>query len=307
MDRFGASSRNGQPLRIRVVSYNIRSGLQRRSEHRPTEGLEAIARVLRTLQGQAAQPEQFIAFVQEIEIGAPRSGLLDQPAWLRGHLGWKTGLFFQAFEQALIHEGRPTTWRYGNGLFAPHSIVGEPLERHVRQQQLEGRDYTQAHPEWPAWFGEPRVAGHVEAVLGGGELQLCCSHLGVTPDQREQQRESIADHLVKRMRDDHPVIVSADFNPGIDQHHFVDDPPSMKPCATPAEELGSFCARTGLTDVLTSLGVQAWTYPTPRPTFALDRVLVSRHFRLEDAGVFVDHAAEAASDHYAVFADLVVD
>ena len=294
-------------MKVRAVTYHIRSGLQRRSEHRPAEGLEAVARVLRTLQTQAAQPQHFIAFVQEVEIGAPRSGWIDQPTWLREHLGWQTGLFFQAFEKTLVHEGQATVWRYGNALFAPSSIVEEPLQRHVSPQPLEGRDYSQAHPEWPNWLGEPRVAGHVESVVDGRALQLCCSHLGVTPGQREQQLAAIADHMVLRIRANRPTIVGADFNAGIDHEHFVNNPPATEPCATPAAELGDFCARTGLVDVLSSLDVEAWTYPAPNPTFALDRILVSPDVGLERAGVYVDHPAEAASDHYAVFADLVVE
>jgi endonuclease/exonuclease/phosphatase family metal-dependent hydrolase len=289
-------------MKIRVVTYNLRSGLEGHREDDPTAGLEAVAEVLNALQQGAAQPEHFVALVQEIETGARRTGCVDQPAWLKERLGWETDLFFPAFERQMRHQDRDSVWRYGNALLTPATLDHAP---DVRLQPLPRTDYRTAHPDWPAWIGEPRVAAHVTIALHAQPLQICCTHLGVTPDQRELQRAAIAGYLVRSREEGRPVIVGGDFNVGIDHTHFVDQPPNMTPRAAPRDELADLCARAGLVDVLARVSAEDRTYPTPQPTFSLDRIMVSENFRIDAAGVHND-GPNAASDHFAVFADLTL-
>ena len=198
-------------------------------------------------------------------------------------------------------------WRYGNGLLAPFDLLGRGSSDGVLLQRLEADAPLPVRDGWPAWFGESRVAAHVRAMIEGVPMRLCGTHLGVLPEQRRWQRERIAERLAAEAGGDCPTIVAADFNSGIDHTHFVDEPCNMTPCCTPQQELAEWRERTGLVDVLDHLGVDDRTYPTPAPTFALDRIWVSRHFGVENAGVYVDDPVAAASDHYPVFADLVLD
>ena len=130
--------------------------------------------------------------------------------------------------------------------------------------------------EWRAM--EPRTALDACYSLNDRRLRFLCTHLGLTPAQRQVQCTYLAQLLEK---EDGPVILAGDLNalPG-------------------SPELG-LLAQAGVTDCAPD---GSPTFPAAEPRSRIDYLYVSRHFEVERCWV----VPTAASDHRPVVADLLL-
>lgn len=166
---LSASLQGGTPLR--VMTFNIKSGLY---------GLEKVARLI-----EEANPD--VVALQEVDLGARRSGQVDQPA----QLAEATGLRYQAYFQATTKS---------------HGAYGVAL---LSRFPLEGRSQYRL-PVPPG--AEPRTLGHVVVHLGGQEVSLYVTHLIQMPFRdgaRAMQTEVISGILAEDVR---PKLLLGDFN-----------------------------------------------------------------------------------------------
>ena len=162
-------AQGGTPLR--VMTFNIKSGLY---------GLENVARVI-----EEARPD--VVALQEVDIGAMRSGRVDQPA----QLAEATGLPYRAYFQATTKSGGA----YGVAL----------LSRFPLDQQFQ---YPLPGPSG----AEPRTLGQVVVRFGGQEVSLYVTHLIQMPfrdEARAAQTKAIAGILAADFR---PKVLLGDFN-----------------------------------------------------------------------------------------------
>jgi endonuclease/exonuclease/phosphatase family metal-dependent hydrolase len=153
------------------MTFNIKSGRY---------GLQKVARVI-----QEAQPD--IVALQEVDIGARRSGQVDQPAQLAAATGLQHHTYFQ-------------TTTKSRGAYGVALLSRFPLERRS-QYRL---------PVPPG--AEPRTLGHVVMRIGGQEVSLYVTHLIQMPfrdEARAVQTEVISRILAEDLR---PKLLLGDFN-----------------------------------------------------------------------------------------------
>jgi endonuclease/exonuclease/phosphatase family metal-dependent hydrolase len=164
-----ASLQGGTPLR--VMTFNIKSGRY---------GLQKVAQVI-----QEAKPD--VVALQEVDVGAMRSGQVDQPA----QLGAATGLQHQAYFRATTKS---------HGAYGVALLSRFPLEQRS-QYRL------------PVPLGaEPRTLGHVVARIEGQDVSLYVTHLTQMPfpdAARAAQTEVISRILAA---DSRPKLLLGDFN-----------------------------------------------------------------------------------------------
>lgn len=163
------SPHGGTPLR--VMTFNIKSGLY---------GLEKVAQVI-----QEAKPD--VVALQEVDIGAMRSGQVDQPAQLAAATGLLNRTYFQATTKS-------------HGAYGVALLSRFPLEA-PSQYRL------------PAPHGlEPRTLGHAVVRMGDQEVSLYVTHLTQMPFRdgtRAAQTEIISRILAA---DSRPKLLMGDFN-----------------------------------------------------------------------------------------------
>jgi endonuclease/exonuclease/phosphatase family metal-dependent hydrolase len=166
-----------RPLRVRVLSYNIRHGLGMDDDL----NLERIARVI-----QSVNPD--LVSLQELDSGTRRSDLVDQPA----ELAKLTGMHF-VFGPNISFQGG----KYGNAILSRW-----PIESHHN------------HPLPNIDSGEQRglLDARIELPAGRDRLRLLATHL----DHRRDPRERIASaayirELVAQSPDER-VILAGDLN-----------------------------------------------------------------------------------------------
>lgn len=173
-------------MQITVMSYNIKGGLWKQ------DGLEAVAQVI-----EHARPE--IVALQEVDRNMPRSGGVDQPAWLAGRLGYHA-----VFACATPGE----EWDIPGGEYGIAILSHWPISAHDRRLLFR--------PGAPQ-VGQRASYAEQRAVLGaavetpGGMIDVFCTHLGLTPDQRLIQAAEVAGFC----RDWHrgrPHVLMGDFN-----------------------------------------------------------------------------------------------
>lgn len=159
----------GTPLR--VMTFNIKSGLY---------GLEKVARVI-----EDAKPD--VVALQEVDIGAMRSGQVDQPAQLAA----ATGLPYRTYFQATTKSG---------GAYGVALLSRFPLERRF-QYRL---------PVPPG--AEPRTLGQVVVRIGEQEVSLYVTHLIQMPFRDEARAEQTK--VISRILagDSRPKLLLGDFN-----------------------------------------------------------------------------------------------
>lgn len=158
---------------LRLVTYNVR--------HASVEGVAGLVRVLSSL-----APD--VIALQEVDLGAHRSGGVDQPGALAGALGLHA-TFFPAFP----FDGGA----YGQLLLTREAPLRTELVR------LPGP----VEPPATADGIEPRVLGI--ATMADGRT-FACAHLGLDPEERRRQGAAILAALLGRPR----VVLLADLNEG---------------------------------------------------------------------------------------------
>ncbi|HEX5042351.1 MAG TPA: endonuclease/exonuclease/phosphatase family protein, partial [Candidatus Polarisedimenticolaceae bacterium] len=162
-------SAGGTPLR--VMTFNIKSGLY---------GLEKVAHVI-----EETWPD--VVALQEVDVGARRSGRVDQPARLAAATGLQHRAYFQATTKS-------------HGAYGVALLSRFPLERRA-QYRL---------PVPPG--AEPRTLGHVVVTVGGQDVSLYVTHLIQMPfhdGARAAQTQAISGVLA---RDARPKLLLGDFN-----------------------------------------------------------------------------------------------
>ncbi len=254
-------------LTLRVMTYNIRVGVGGEVTRLPaTEGLEKVARVI-----EKYKPD--LLLIQEIEKGAERTQGLDEVNWLRERLGFSNAAFAPA-----IVEG---SWNYGVAIFGRF-----PGRTSSQTSLLYKPDYRESHPEYPAHMSEQRVLNRATACIGDTTFSVYCTHLGLTPDQRERQVLDIVRHLAEER---HPLMLGGDFNaePGSNELRPLTQKyrDVLEVLSVPMERRRSFPAGA-----------------TPRR--AIDTIFVSPGIEVLRAFVIRDESL--ASDHNPVFAELRV-
>lgn len=276
---------------FRCLTYNIKAG-----RYHP-DGLEAIARVMEGL-----APD--IIALQEVDRLAPRSGGVDQPAWLahRLHMQASFGCSFVL----------PDGGQYGNALLSrwpiesaatfplPHMTADvqpwfrwlRPIRQSERAWRLANR--LQVAPAIRRLYpvSEPRSILHGRVASPWGPLAVFVTHWGLQAAERQAQAAATLGYVASAVPVG-PLVLAGDLN--------------AKPDST---EIASL--RDALTDVVATLGVTGearLTFPSGRKgartadgwAGAIDYVF-SRGLRPSAAWVMDD--TTTASDHQPVVADL---
>lgn len=161
------------------MSYNIRVGINHR------QGLEAVARVV------AAEAPDLVG-LQEVDANHPRTGRVEQAAWLGQRLAMQARFGPAHFwEDSGGAYGNAVLVREGLGIDASESLA-LPLPGYP--PGTEGR------------LLEPRGALAVHLEPG---LWVVSTHLGLEPGQRRLQAERLAELLEEL---EGPVVLMGDFN-----------------------------------------------------------------------------------------------
>jgi endonuclease/exonuclease/phosphatase family metal-dependent hydrolase len=167
--RASSSPLGGTPLR--VMTFNIKSGRY---------GLQKVARVI-----QHANPD--VVALQEVDIGAMRSGQVDQPALLSAATGLPHWTYFQATTKS-------------GGAYGVALLSRFPMERDAQ------------YPLPVPAGAEPRTLGHAVVQIGEQEVSLYVTHLIQMPFRdaaRTGQTQLISRVLAA---DSRPKLLLGDFN-----------------------------------------------------------------------------------------------
>jgi endonuclease/exonuclease/phosphatase family metal-dependent hydrolase len=253
--------------RFKVMSYNIRIGVGGREWTTDPRKInqEPVARVI-----EEHAPD--LVGLQEVDEARPRSGCTNQPAWLAGRLKMNVA-FVPAYTVPRI--GAPEE-KYGVALLSRWQI--DPAER----IPLFKPDYSKRQPSYPDYYSEQRALMRGPVTIGGQQVQVFVTHLGLTAHQREKQFQQIVDEAAKHPG---PRILMGDFN--------------AQP-SEPAMALLRSCFR----DALAGIPAEA-RYSFPAGTVAkgaIDHIYVSPEFRVLSARVVRD--VTLASDHNPVLVEL---
>lgn len=173
----GFARADGDPVRVRVLCYNIHHG--RGDDDRVD--LERIARVIRSV-------EPDVVALQEVDRGVERSGRLDEPA----ELGRLTGMT-PLFERNIPHQGG----EYGNAVLTRLPIQGH---RNVPLPALTDN--------------EQRGVLVVDLALGDAEapLRILATHLDHHPDDAERIASAALINELASDLVDRPSILMGDLN-----------------------------------------------------------------------------------------------
>lgn len=265
----GCATANREPLALKVMTYNIRIGGGGGAwPGDPAQfNLEPAAQVI-----EAQGPD--IAGLQEVDQYRQRSAMMNQPALLRERLNMNA-VFAEAYT---VNTGAEHPEKYGVALLSKH-----PIQPHTRFPLFKP-DYSKSHPNYPDYYSEQRVLMYAPVEVGGRQVHVFVTHLGLTRDQRERQIQQIAEITA---RYNGPKVLMGDFNAEPDE-------PAMKLL------LSTF------TDALDAAGATSEgrkSFPGGlEPKTAIDYIFVSPEFRVMSAKVIRD--ASLASDHNPVVAEL---
>lgn len=255
-----------KPLRLTVVTYNIRIGTGGRKE-RAAVDLEPVAKTLERL---AAD----VVGLQEVDRLRKRSQELDEPEWLAQRLHVPV-----VFVPALFATpGEMEKDLYGIAVLSKH-----PLAAAVRHSLFTPEERA-SRPDHPDPLSETRALLQTRIDVGGRTVHLFNTHLGLSPEQRERQVKEIIEAMAKV---DGPRILTGDFN------------------AEP-EEAGMKPLYAAYREVLAETKVpraEQNSYPGgASPVKAIDHIFFSPEFRVLNAKVVRDETP--ASDHNPVIAEL---
>jgi endonuclease/exonuclease/phosphatase family metal-dependent hydrolase len=240
----------------RLMTYNVHRcvGVDRRLD------IDRVAAVI-------AEFEPDIVCLQELDVGRPRTGGLDQAH----EIAQRLEMSFH-FNAAMRVEEE----QYGD------AILTSLPERLVRAGPL------------PTIRGvpglEPRGALWVEIEIGGQRLNVINTHLGLVP--REQRLQAAA--LIGREWLGHPdcldpVLLVGDFNAA----------PRTRPYASIVRKL-SDCQKTEVTPRTVP------TYPSSFPMLRIDHVFVSESIRIAKVQAPLFPLARVASDHLPLIVDFEI-
>ncbi len=259
------------PVRLRVMSYNLRVGKGGGEWDGKTVDLEPAAKVI-----EAERPD--LVGLQEVDFLRARTNGMDQPAWMAQRLGMHT-----AFVPALFGTpGRKDMDQYGVALLSRFRFNTAQVTR----RPLFVPDPAAYRPEVPDRMNEPRVLMGVPVDVGGSRILVFNTHLALDAGVRERQIREVLE-TVSAARE--PVILTGDFN-------TEPEAPAIAPLY--AE----------FTEVMAAAGVPRDARNTtpaglaPRKCF--DHIFVSRHFRVLSARAIRD--GTLASDHNPIVADLQI-
>lgn len=161
--------------RLRVLSYNIRSG--RGMDQRVD--LARIADVIATF-------EPHVVALQEVDVGRTRSGAVDQPAALAARLGMSA-----SFAMCIEHDAE----RYGIATLTRLPPVATQRVALPHEPHRKGSEPRCALVTRLAWPG------------GGAEIDMVNTHLSVVSRERPAQVAAILRELPGR-----ETIIAGDFN-----------------------------------------------------------------------------------------------
>jgi endonuclease/exonuclease/phosphatase family metal-dependent hydrolase len=245
----------------RIMTYNV---------HRcvGTDGRLDVGRVAEVIARQAPD----IVALQEVDVGRARTGGVDQAHELARRLE----MAFQ-FNAALVIEEE----RYGD------AVLTRLPERRVKAGALPG------HPGHRAFKAlEPRGALWLAVDVGGTEVQVLNTHLGLVPAEQAAQAAALAGpewlgHADCRA----PTILVGDLNAVVGSRALRRLTARMRDARGLARGAGA------------SGGGALATFPSRMPLVAIDHILVSTGVSVQRMAVPRDRLTAVASDH----APLVMD
>ncbi len=127
---------------------------------------------------------------------------------------------------------------------------------------------------------EPRGAVCADLRVAGRALSVVGLHLDLSGLRRRRQLRAVFDHLAASGAA-HPAVLMGDFNQWSHQRGAMREINDGWQLITPGN-----------------------SFPSRQPVAALDRIVISRHWICEQAGVHHSALAARASDHLPVFARL---
>jgi endonuclease/exonuclease/phosphatase family metal-dependent hydrolase len=236
---------------VRVLTYNVHRcvGTDRRLD---------VGRVAEVI---AAQAPDIVA-LQELDVGRARTGGVDQAHRLAQRLGmaFHFNAAFQVEEEF-----------YGDAILTalPERLVkAGPIPNHPRFGRLE-----------------PRGAVWIAVTVGGHELQVINTHLGLVPREQRGQAVALAGEawLGSAAR---PLILVGDMN------------------ATPrAAAYRTFAGRLTESRRAVRLHRRVPTFPSTFPVLEIDHVFVSEGVAVVAVRTPLDPLSRLASDHLPLVVD----
>ena len=237
----------------RLLTYNV---------HRCV-GTDRKLDVGRVAEVIAAQAPDIVA-LQEVDVGRARTGGVDQAE----RLAQRLGMSFR-FNAALKVEAE----LYGDALlttYPEHLVKAGPLPGDPRIPRLE-----------------PRGALWVAVQIGGVELQVINTHLGLVPREQRDQAQALAGKAwlgARACRD--PVMLVGDLN-----------------ATALAMAYRILAAR--LRESRGAAPFARWvpTFPSRMPVLAIDHVFVSPGVEIQSVRTPLDDLSRRASDHLPLVVD----
>lgn len=214
-----------------------------------------------------ARQEPDVIALQELDVGRTRSGGHDQAA--------------------MIAELLEMSYRFHPAIQVEEEAYGDAIL--TRLPVLAHRDAMLPGPRLRRGI-EPRGALWVTLDLDGVNVQVLNTHLGLLPSERRVQVAELLSERWLAHPDCHgPTVLCGDLN--------------ATPESAPLKRL-----REVLVDVrrCTPGEGRRATFPTRRPTLAIDHLLVRDVARIERVDVPSGEIERLASDHLPLVADLVV-
>lgn len=238
---------------VRILTYNVHRcvGVDRRLD---------VGRVAEVI---AAQAPDIVA-LQELDVGRARTGGVDQAH----RLAQRLGMAFH-FNAALRVEEE----LYGDAILTalPERLIkAGPMPGHPRFSRLE-----------------PRGALWVGVEVGGVEMQVINTHLGLLPREQQIQAAALAgEDWLGAAAGGAPLMLVGDFN------------------AT-ARTLVYRTFATRLTEARRAarLSRPSPTFPSSMPILAIDHVFVSANVVVEAVRTPLDPLSRVASDHLPLVVD----
>lgn len=241
--------------RWRIVTYNVHRCLGTDGQLSPRRIADIIA---------SCEPD--IVALQELDVGRLRTGGVDQAHAIASELGMQLH-FHPALKvmEELYGDAILTAW--------PSQLV--------KAGALPGSR------RWPKL--ESRGALWASIDLGGTELNVINTHLGLThPDRRVQVETLLGPDWLGDPRCRDPVLLVGDFN------------------ATPrTRAYRRLTNRLADAHALASQRPQA-TFPAYLPVLRIDHVFVSRSLAVLESRVVREQLARVASDHLPLVVDFAI-
>ncbi len=231
----------------RILTYNVHRCLGTDGRLSPSRIADVIA---------AYEPD--VVALQELDVGRARSGGIDQAHAIAQALGMQ--VHFHASLRVLEEE-------YGN------AILTHRPSRLVKAAALPGLSHK---PNL-----EPRGALWASIGLGGAEVQVINTHLGLRRHERLAQIDALlGPQWLGHQACREPVILLGDFN------------------ATPrSRAYQRLTAHLWDAQAQTNLSQPKATFPSRLPMLRLDHVFVSRSIRVIRVETVRTPLARVASDH----------